>query len=107
MLKCHTDDGESMGAESLCPAKVFFHRDSIPKPHEMLITTTAGKERYVETNYSPIKNSAGEVEFIVGIIRDIDERKRAKTSSSKTATSSCLARWSAASPTESRIPSAY
>ena len=76
VLRCHNDEGESMGSESLCPAKVFFHRDSVPKPHEMLITTTAGKERYVETNYSPIKNAAGEVEFIVGIIRDIDERKR-------------------------------
>lgn len=76
VLQCHNDEGESMGSESLCPAKVFFHRDSVPKPHEMLITTTAGKERYVETNYSPIKNAAGEVEFIVGIIRDIDERKR-------------------------------
>jgi len=76
VLRCHNDEGESMAAESLCPAKVFFHRDSMPRPHEMLITTTAGKERYVETNYSPIKNAAGEVEFIVGIIRDIDERKR-------------------------------
>lgn len=76
VLQCHNDEGESMGSESLCPAKVFFHRDSVPKPHEMLITTTAGKERYVETNYSPIKNATGEVEFIVGIIRDIDERKR-------------------------------
>jgi two-component system sensor histidine kinase AtoS len=76
VLQCHNDDGESMGAESLCPAKVFFHKDTMPKPNEMLITTTSGKERYVETNYSPIKNPAGEVEFIVGIIRDIDERKR-------------------------------
>jgi nitrogen-specific signal transduction histidine kinase len=76
VLRCHNDEGESMGSESLCPAKVFFHKDSMPKPHEMLITTTAGKERYVETNYSPIKNPAGEVEFIVGIIRDIDQRKR-------------------------------
>src|SRR5690606_29989238 len=32
--------------------------------------------RYVETNYSPIRNPNGDVEFIVGIIRDIDERKR-------------------------------
>jgi signal transduction histidine kinase len=76
VLRCHNDDGESMGSESLCPAKVFFHKDSVPRPHEMLITTTTGKERYVETNYSPIKSPAGEVEFIVGIIRDIDERKR-------------------------------
>lgn len=76
VLRCHNDEGESMGAESLCPAKVFFQRDSVPRPHEMLITTHSGKERYVETTYSPIKNTAGEIEFIVGIIRDIDERKR-------------------------------
>lgn len=76
VLRCHNDEGESMGSESLCPAKIFFHKDSVPKPHEMLITTSSGKERYVETNYSPIKNPQGEVEFIVGIIRDIDERKK-------------------------------
>src|SRR5690606_10432707 len=76
VLRCHNDEGESLGTGSLCPAKVFFHKDSMPKPHEMLITMVNGKERFVETNYSPIRNTAGEVEFIVGIIRDIDERKR-------------------------------
>ncbi len=76
VLRCHNDEGESLGSGSLCPAKVFFHKDSMPKPHEMLITMVNGKERFVETNYSPIRNTAGEVEFIVGIIRDIDERKR-------------------------------
>lgn len=76
VLRCHNDAGESMGTESLCPAKVFFHRDSVPKPHEMLITTAGGRERWVETNYSPIKTPSGDVEFIVGIIRDIDERKQ-------------------------------
>lgn len=76
VLRCHNEDGESLGSESLCPAKVFFHKDSMPRPHEMLITTTAGRERHIETNYSPIKSPSGEVEFIVGIIRDIDERKR-------------------------------
>lgn len=76
VLRCHNEAGESMSSEALCPAKVFFHRDSVPVPHEMLITTRGGKERWVETNYSPIKNATGEVEFVVGIIRDIDERKR-------------------------------
>lgn len=75
VLRCHNNDGESMGKEHLCPAKVFFHRDSVPKPHEMLITTVGGKERWVETNYSPIRTQTGDVEFIVGIIRDINERK--------------------------------
>lgn len=76
VLRCHNEAGESMGSEALCPAKVFFHRASNPVPHEMLITPLGGRERWVETNYSPIKNPSGEVEFIVGIIRDIDERKR-------------------------------
>jgi PAS domain S-box-containing protein len=76
VLRCHNEAGESMSSEALCPAKIFFHRDSVPVPHEMLITTREGQERWVETNYSPIKNASGEVEFVVGIIRDIDERKR-------------------------------
>ncbi|MBX7246324.1 MAG: PAS domain-containing protein [Candidatus Sumerlaeaceae bacterium] len=79
VLKCHNEAGESMGSEALCPAKVFFHRDSVPVPREMLITTTGGKERWIETNYSPIKNARGDVEFIVGIMRDIDQRKRLET----------------------------
>ncbi|PKO17485.1 hypothetical protein CVU37_08305 [candidate division BRC1 bacterium HGW-BRC1-1] len=76
VLRCHTESGESMGSESLCPAKLFFRSDSIPEPHEMLITTNSGKEKWIETNYSPIRGEGGEVEFIVAIIRDIDERKQ-------------------------------
>lgn len=76
VMKCHNEAGESLGAEPLCPAKVFFQRDATPKPHEMLITTTDGRERWIETNYSPIRAPGGEVEYIVGIIRDIHERKR-------------------------------
>ncbi len=76
VLRCHTESGESMGSDSLCPAKLFFRSDSIPEPHEMLITTNSGKEKWIETNYSPIRGEGGEVEFIVAIIRDIDERKQ-------------------------------
>ena len=76
VLRCHTETGESMGSDSLCPAKLFFRRDSVPEPHEMLITTNSGKEKWIETNYSPIRGETGEVEFIVAIIRDIDERKQ-------------------------------
>lgn len=76
VLRCHTETGESMGSDSLCPAKLFFSRDSIPEPHEMLITTHSGKEKWIETNYSPIRGETEEVEFIVAIIRDIDERKQ-------------------------------
>jgi signal transduction histidine kinase len=77
VLQCHNEAGESMGSEALCPAKVYFRDDkAIPKPEEMLITTTGGKERWVETTYSPIRTPAGELEFVVGIMRDVDERKR-------------------------------
>ena len=76
VLHCHTESGESMGSEALCPAKLFFRHDAVPVPHEMLITTSGGREKWVETNYSPVRSQSGEVEFIVGIIRDIDERKQ-------------------------------
>jgi signal transduction histidine kinase len=77
VLQCHNEAGESMGSEALCPAKVYFRDDkAIPKPEEMLITTTGGKERWVETTYSPIRTPSGELEYVVGIMRDVDERKR-------------------------------
>jgi signal transduction histidine kinase len=77
VLQCHNEAGESMGSEALCPAKVYFRDDkAIPKPEEMLITTAGGKERWVETTYSPIRTPNGELEFVVGIMRDVDERKR-------------------------------
>ncbi len=79
VLHCHNEEGESMGHDHLCPAKLFFHSGSVPAPREMLITATGGKERWVETNYSPIRNQSGEIEFIVGIIRDVDERKSLET----------------------------
>ena len=77
IMQCHNEDGESMGSESLCPAKLFVRMETVPlEAHEMLITSAGGKERWVETSYSPICDAAGAVAFIVGIIRDIDERKR-------------------------------
>jgi PAS domain S-box-containing protein len=76
MMHCHTESGESMGSEALCPAKLMATRGAVPAAHEMLITTRTGEEKWIETSYSPIRNAAGEIEYVVGIMRDIDERKR-------------------------------
>lgn len=76
VMRCHTETGESMGSDALCPAKLMVQRGAVPSAHEMLINTRSGAEKWIETSYSPIRNAAGEIEYVVGIMRDIDERKR-------------------------------
>ncbi len=74
VIRCHTEEGESF-AQSLCPAKSIFRGENNNQREEMLLTNAAGQERWVETTYSPITNDRGEVEFVVGILRDVHDRK--------------------------------
>lgn len=73
-IQCHSESGESY-ATSLCPAKSLFKGESQHSREEMLLTNAAGEERWIETTYSPLKNERGEVEYVIGILRDVHERK--------------------------------
>lgn len=73
---CHLEDGASMSASHLCPAVGLFTGQEASSTTEMLCTNSSGEERWVETSYSPVRNTRGEVEFVVGILRDIHERKQ-------------------------------
>lgn len=74
VIECHTEEGESY-ATNLCPAKGVFRGENTHQREEMLLTNSAGEERWVETMYSPVKDEAGEVECVIGILRDVHERK--------------------------------
>lgn len=74
VINCHTEEGESL-AHTLCPAKSIFGGGNGNQREEMLITNADGSERWVETTYSPIRNEAGEVEYVISILRDVHERK--------------------------------
>jgi two-component system sensor histidine kinase HydH len=75
---CHARDGQSL-ASQLCPAKELFESDGAAAPGrttaEMLYSNSRGEERWIETNYSAIRNAEGVVEHVVGVIRDVGERK--------------------------------
>lgn len=74
VIHCHTEQGESL-AQGLCPAKSLFRGDLQHQREEMLLTNTRGEERWIETTYSPVLGEDGKVEFVVGILRDVHDRK--------------------------------
>ncbi len=74
VVGCRTADGTSL-ASQLCPALELFQGTRQHDIQEMLCRNANGQDRWVETNYSPIYNESGQVEFVIGIMRDINERK--------------------------------
>ncbi len=74
VIQCHTGDGVSL-ASSLCPARAVFGGELAHQCEEMMLTNAAGEERWVETTYSPVLDSEGKVEYVIGILRDVHERK--------------------------------
>lgn len=74
VIHCHTEEGVSY-AHALCPAKSVFHGEADHQREEMLVTNAAGEERWVETSYSPVRNPGGEVEYVIGVLRDVHDRK--------------------------------
>ncbi len=72
VFKCHTSDGSCL---SLCPGLELFRGKRSKISREYLIKTRDKKEKWVVTNYSTIRNEKGKVEYVVGVIRDITERK--------------------------------
>ncbi len=74
MVHCHNASGESY-ASDLCPAKAIFAGDMTHRTEEMLINDSTGHPRWVETTYSSIHSERGEVDFVIGVLRDVHERK--------------------------------
>jgi PAS domain S-box-containing protein len=74
VVRCHLEDGTSL-ADHLCPARDLFAGAATHRVEEMLATNAAGQERWIETHYSAVRDAAGGVEFVVGVLRDVHERK--------------------------------
>ncbi len=73
LVNCHLADGTSLDSQ-LCPAMDLFDGEIDFQRETMLATNSKGEERWIETTYSPIRNDLGEVEFVIGILRDVHER---------------------------------
>jgi PAS domain S-box-containing protein len=74
VVNCHNEEGESY-AHGLCPARSVFGGEVTHQSEEMLLTNAHGEERWVETNYSAVLGEDGSVEYVIGILRDVHERK--------------------------------
>lgn len=74
VVHCHNEEGESL-ATTLCPARSVFGGETTSQSEEMLLTNASGEERWVETNYSAVTGADGKVEYVIGILRDVHDRK--------------------------------
>lgn len=73
-LDCHDEYGRPLSA-ALCPAKALFAGDIDSARQRMGIRRGDGSQLWVETAYSPVRTSAGEVKFVLGVMRDITEAR--------------------------------
>lgn len=74
-INCHLAGGESLAGE-LCPARGVFDGSDAASTSEMLMTTARGESRWIETSYSTVRDGAGNVAYVVGILRDVHGRKQ-------------------------------
>jgi PAS domain S-box-containing protein len=69
-IQCKNAEGVSM-AGNLCPSLNIFQADLRKQSERMRAIARDGSERWVETHYTPIHDRDGNVEYVMGIIRDI------------------------------------
>ncbi len=69
-IQCQNAARESM-AGTLCPSLTVFQSDLSRQSERMRAIARDGSEKWVETHYTPIYDSDGKVEYVLGIIRDI------------------------------------
>ena len=72
IFNCHSSDGNCL---AMCPGLDLFEEKRTKIAREYLIKTKDGKQKRVITNYSIIKDENDEIEYVVGVMRDITEEK--------------------------------
>lgn len=76
LMGCHDEYGQSMASDDACPVHRLF-RDNPPShiEREMMIKHKDGNDKWIESRYFPVFDASGQVECVVGILRDVSERK--------------------------------
>ena len=72
IFHCHSSDGLCL---AICPGLDLFDGKRTKIAREYFIKTKEGKQKRVITNYSIIKDKNDEIEYVVGVMRDITEEK--------------------------------
>ncbi|MFQ5423535.1 MAG: PAS domain S-box protein [Phycisphaerae bacterium] len=74
ILACRDKQGRSL-AGALCPARALFEGVTDSARQRMCIRRKDGAQSWIETNYTVIRDQSGEVEFVLGVMRDVNEAK--------------------------------
>jgi PAS domain S-box-containing protein len=73
-LKCEDEYGRSLSS-TWCPVKPLFEGTTAFARQRMRIRRKDGSHLWIETVYTPVRNGAGEVEYVLAVIRDATEVK--------------------------------
>ena len=73
-LECSDPQGRSLGG-ALCPAKALFAGTSDHARQRMRVRRGDGTSTWIETNYTVVRDRAGAVECVLGVMRDVAEAK--------------------------------
>jgi len=74
VMACSDDYGRPLSG-FLCPARMLLDGGLESARQRMKIRRKDETDLWVETVYTAVRDSAGRVEFVLGIIRDVDEAK--------------------------------
>lgn len=94
IFQCHTSTGMCL-TEKFCPGMDIFHGKLSKASRELMIKRGDGRESWVETSASAIRDAEGRVTHIVTIVEDIGERKRFSDEILKSKTLSTLGEFAA------------
>ncbi|MDR4505697.1 MAG: ATP-binding protein [Candidatus Scalindua sp.] len=91
VFKCHSPNNSCL---SSCPGLELFNGKRSSVSREYIIKTKEGRDKWVTTNYSMIRDEKGKAEYVVGVIRDITEMKKFNEELIKSKTLSILGQFS-------------
>jgi transcriptional regulator with PAS, ATPase and Fis domain len=73
-LKCEDEHGRPLSS-TWCPVKPLFEGTTAFARQRMRIRRKDGAHLWVETVYTPVRNGAGEVEYVLAVMRDVTDVK--------------------------------
>jgi transcriptional regulator with PAS, ATPase and Fis domain len=74
VMDCRDEYGRPLSS-ALCPVKSLFAGAARSALQRMCLRRKDGSQVWVETAYTPVSNGTGEVEFVLGIIRNMTDAK--------------------------------
>ncbi|UCD30492.1 MAG: sigma 54-interacting transcriptional regulator [Planctomycetota bacterium] len=74
LLNCHDEHGRLL-PERMCPALAVLNGEEPSTRQRIRITTKSGENQWIENIYTAINSGEGRPEYVLGVMRDINEYK--------------------------------